>query len=133
MTMTVKQGLPLPTAPLVDPETGLITREWLQVFSVLLVRTGGAAGSAGTVVDVANIASMGFLADEPADFVDLSAVQQAVAVFPWMADPPEVADTSIMQAGLAAPDPTPWMAEPADAIDTSAGSALPNFCDPFDV
>ena len=38
------QGFVAPTAPLVDPKTGIIARPWFEFFRTLYIRTGGATG-----------------------------------------------------------------------------------------
>lgn len=71
--------------PLVDPQTGLITREWMRYFQALYVRSGGAAGassddlsaSAGISEQAALIASSSDAAGQAPAAITSAAEQDA--------------------------------------------------------
>ena len=86
--MSIKQALPLPTSPLVDPDTGIITREWLNVFTTLLMRTGGTSGAVGTLDEVASNVMLGLLAD-PVDAPAINGGAVTTEVLALLADPPD--------------------------------------------
>lgn len=68
-------GLPLPTAPLVDPSTGMPTQVWYGFLSALLVRVGGATRDAGSdALAQSLLAAM----SEPADPVDVSGLERGL-------------------------------------------------------
>lgn len=49
MSLTLTQGMPLPTEPIFDTKTGVITRAWYQFFISLFNRTGGSSPSGAGV------------------------------------------------------------------------------------
>ena len=102
--MIAKQGLPLPSSPLVDLSTGQITSEWLRVMSTLIARTGGAAGKGGSVSDVSDQSLLALLQSELPD------VQTLPEPFPlWMIEVQDAAAQADLLASL-------FLQEPADVV-----------------
>lgn len=83
-------GLPQPTAPLVDPSTGIPTQVWYGFLSALLVRVGGAAGDpGGDALAQSLLAAM----TDPADPVDVSGLERgldAALMLGLLADPADL-------------------------------------------
>ena len=65
-------GLPIPSTPMVDPLTGVVTQVWYEFLSNVLTRIGGPTRDVGG--DALAQSLYGALGD-PADLVDLSGVQ----------------------------------------------------------
>jgi hypothetical protein len=79
--------------PVVDPQTGLITREWQRYFTGLYSRVGGANGLGTMDVDAGSYAAMQ-QAPQEASFSD---VLQAQSVFSSL--PPETSQADDIQFG----------------------------------
>jgi len=70
-------GLPIPSTPMVDPLTGVVTQVWYEFLSGVLNRVGGPTRDPAN--DALAQSLFGALGD-PADLVDLSGVQSAADV-----------------------------------------------------
>jgi len=108
-------GLPIPSTPMVDPLTGVVTQVWYEFLSGVLTRIGGPTRDPGG--DALAQSLYGALGD-PADLVDLSGVQGTADGAMTVA--------LLGEAGDAASDPDPLVlladmpAEPPPEFDAAA-------------
>ena len=128
-------GLPIPSTPMVDPGTGIVTQVWYDYLSGLLTRVGGPVRDAAG--DALAQSLLGALSD-PADLVDLSGVQGTADAAMTLALLGEVGEASsapdaLMLLADCPAEPTPpataeAMAlldlEPPDAPDPAAATLL---------
>jgi len=133
-------GLPIPSTPMVDPLTGVVTQVWYEFLSGVLTRIGGPTRDpAGDALAQSLYGALG----DPADLVDLSGVQgtadgaMTLGMLGETVDAPDLtgvqgtADVAMTlallgEAGDAASDPDPLVlmadmpAEPPPEFDAAA-------------
>lgn len=110
-------GLPPPTAPLVDPATGMVTQAWYGFLSARFAATANPASDALALSLFAVLA-------EPPDPIDLSGVDAALAMS-LLTDPTDPIDVPGLERSLDAALMLALLADPADvpapiAIDATA-------------
>jgi hypothetical protein len=121
--MATLQRPPIPQAPLVDPQTGYVTREWWRWFSAIGVVVATQAGDITTVkTELVNVGGAD-TANMPTDPVDVSGVVRQALELPRLEAPVDL-DQAVRQvlelvppADQVAQDPLPMMLErPAEAL-----------------
>lgn len=72
--MKLVQPFPVPEAPMVDIDTGMITRVWRDFLRNILARTGSEAGPSAPLTDLMADGILAGLVSDPAECADLSEV-----------------------------------------------------------
>lgn len=123
MALQTQINRPAPNAPVVDPETGGLTKAWWYVINTLVGRTGGAAGVDVTVIQAQadqanNIAIYGLMDD---DDVATTAITNVAALTTIVAnqgvqialsdEPEPVAPSMMWLAYQDSPEPAPPLSQ----------------------